>query len=143
MATNKLKADIDCIEPIPCNPCQWACPFGAIHIGDDITNQPVVSDEKCTGCGICLAYCPGLAIRLIGPGQQSGRSVVVFPYEYRPLPEKGERVSAVDQGGTVLGEGVVLRIRRPLKDDPTELVYLDVADAISREVWSMRRLETK
>lgn len=140
MAINNLKADIHCIEPIPCNPCQWACPFGAIHIGEDITNLPVVSGEKCTGCGICLGYCPGLAIRLIGPGETPGRSVVVFPYEYLPLPAPGQQVEAVDQKGQVLGTGTVQKVRRPLKGDPTELVYLDVPEDIAGQIWSMKRL---
>ncbi len=36
--------------------CMRACPFGAIHMSDD--NLPVISKEKCTACGKCVAACP-------------------------------------------------------------------------------------
>ena len=36
--------------------CVAACNFDAIHIGDN--GLPVVDDEKCTGCGLCVAACP-------------------------------------------------------------------------------------
>lgn len=52
-------AVIECVQEIPCNPCENACPFGAIKIGDPITNLPVLDGEKCTGCGTCVAMCPG------------------------------------------------------------------------------------
>ena len=55
-------AVIECAELIPCNPCEAACPSGAIKIGDSINNLPVLDEDKCTGCGICISSCPGLAI---------------------------------------------------------------------------------
>ena len=58
-------AVIECIQEIPCNPCEAACRFGAIQIGDPITNLPKLIENKCTGCGICVANCPGLAIFII------------------------------------------------------------------------------
>jgi len=36
--------------------CESVCPFGAI--GVDAENIPVVDEEKCTGCGICVKNCP-------------------------------------------------------------------------------------
>ena len=30
------KAVIECVQNIPCNPCEAACPYGAITIGDNI-----------------------------------------------------------------------------------------------------------
>jgi ferredoxin len=34
-----LAAVIECIEGIPCNPCETSCPVGAITVGDEITNS--------------------------------------------------------------------------------------------------------
>ncbi|MDA8101024.1 MAG: Fe-S cluster domain-containing protein [Nitrospiraceae bacterium] len=42
--------------------CMRACPFGAIHMSDD--NLPVISKEKCTACGKCVAACPKQVIEI-------------------------------------------------------------------------------
>ena len=55
-------AVIECVQEIPCNPCQAACPKKAITIGENITHLPVLDQEVCIGCGICISRCPGLAI---------------------------------------------------------------------------------
>lgn len=55
-------AVIECVQGIPCNPCETACPFGAIEVGEPITNLPRLLTDKCQGCGLCIPACPGLAI---------------------------------------------------------------------------------
>ncbi len=42
--------------------CVDACPFGAIHMGED--NIPVIDSEKCTVCGKCIMVCPRNIISL-------------------------------------------------------------------------------
>ena len=61
----KKVAVLECVEDIPCNPCEVSCPTGAIVVGAPITNLPRIDGEKCTGCGLCVAVCPGLAIFLV------------------------------------------------------------------------------
>jgi Na+-translocating ferredoxin:NAD+ oxidoreductase RNF subunit RnfB len=36
--------------------CERACPFSAIHI--DGNGLPMIDEERCTGCGICVETCP-------------------------------------------------------------------------------------
>lgn len=36
--------------------CVRVCAFGAMEMGPD--NLPVIDEEKCTGCGLCVAACP-------------------------------------------------------------------------------------
>jgi|YelNatPaOPRAMG01_1025707.scaffolds.fasta_scaffold00426_24 Na+-translocating ferredoxin:NAD+ oxidoreductase RNF subunit RnfB len=36
--------------------CVRACPFDAIHMGDD--GLPKIDVDKCTGCGLCVKACP-------------------------------------------------------------------------------------
>lgn len=43
--------------------CQVVCPFDAIHVLED--GLPHVDEEKCTGCGICVANCPQKILTLI------------------------------------------------------------------------------
>ena len=44
--------------------CEHACPFDAIHVGED--GLPFVDVEKCTGCGICVSACPQHILATIG-----------------------------------------------------------------------------
>ena len=39
-------AVVECYQKIPCNPCQTACRFAAIHIGEDINNIPEVNTDN-------------------------------------------------------------------------------------------------
>ena len=47
----------ECVQEIPCNPCEGACPFHAITVGEPITNCPHVDEDKCTGCCTCVSAC--------------------------------------------------------------------------------------
>ncbi|MCM8778841.1 MAG: RnfABCDGE type electron transport complex subunit B [Candidatus Omnitrophica bacterium] len=37
--------------------CVNVCPFGAMYM-DEKTNLPVIIEEKCTACGLCIKACP-------------------------------------------------------------------------------------
>ncbi len=43
--------------------CVAACPFDAIHMGDN--GLPYVEEDKCTGCGLCVEACPRNVIELV------------------------------------------------------------------------------
>ena len=43
--------------------CINACTFDAIYM-DQVTGLPVIIDEKCVGCGLCLKICPRNIIEL-------------------------------------------------------------------------------
>ncbi len=43
--------------------CVKACPFDAMHM--DANGLPVVDEEKCTACGICVSTCPRGIMALI------------------------------------------------------------------------------
>jgi ferredoxin len=138
MVKNRYIARINCIQPIPCNPCETSCPFGAIYIGEDITNRPILDLEKCKGCGICVAACPGIAITMaMITGEE--KDVVAIPYEYDPLPLVGDKVVMVDTNGEELGEGLVDKLRRPDKNDPTTLVYVTVDNRVTERAVGIKK----
>ena len=56
---------VECFQRIPCDPCHYGCRFGAIEAFVDLSDVPEVNWEKCTGCGLCVAACPGLAVFVI------------------------------------------------------------------------------
>jgi Fe-S-cluster-containing hydrogenase component 2 len=126
-------AVIECLEDIPCNPCESSCNVGAIVVGEDITNLPHLDGEKCVACQTCVYICPGQAIVLVDESLPDGRATVMMPYEYRPLPEKDDVVTALDRAGQVLGDAKVVAVRQTKRMDQTATVTIEVpAD------WSMR-----
>jgi ferredoxin len=133
-------AVIECVQPIPCNPCVDACPFGAISIKGNITELPALDGELCTGCGNCVPRCPGLAIFLVDLNYSDSEGTVDFPYEYLPLPEEGAEVEAVDRSGKTVCMGRVLRVFRPPSHDGTAVIRLAIPGEYAGEVRSMRRL---
>lgn len=131
---------IECAQNIPCNPCETVCPKNAITVGDPITNLPVVDPEKCIGCGICVAACPGLAIFLVDLHAGEGLASVTFPYEYLPVPQKGDRVTAVDRAGKPVCDATVEKVVSVKTYDMTKVVtitvplaYANVARGIERK----------
>lgn len=131
-------AVIECCQNIPCNPCETACKFGAITVGDLITNLPVLDESKCVGCGVCLTKCPGLAIFVVDKSKDM--ATVSFPFEYLPLPEKGDIVKAVDRAGQYVCDAKVVRINNAKANDCTPIVTIEVPKEVSDDVRSMRRL---
>lgn len=119
-------AVIECVQGIPCNPCVDACPRDAIVIDDSINDVPRVDFEKCNGCGICIANCPGLAIFLVDKTCEDGKASVGMPFEFLPLPGTGETVDLLDRAGEVCGEGKVIRVRNAKAQDRTPVVFLSV-----------------
>jgi len=131
-------AVIECCQNIPCNPCETACKFGAIKVGDPITNLPVLDESKCIGCGVCLTRCPGLAIFLVDKSGDTAK--VSFPFEYLPLPEKGDVVKAVDRAGQYVCDATVVRINNAAANDCTPVITIEVPKDQCDNVRSIRRL---
>ena len=133
-------AVIECVQEIPCNPCAGACPFGAIHIGEQITNLPCLEEETCTGCGQCIVQCPGLAITVVDKAFGEGEASIDFPFEYLPLPEAGDVVEAVSRGGKPLCQGRILKVLKRPAYAGTTVISMAVPLEYVDEVRSMKRL---
>jgi Fe-S-cluster-containing hydrogenase component 2 len=126
-------AVIECIQDIPCNPCEASCRAGAITVGEDITNLPSLDEEKCVGCQTCVPICPGQAIFMVDESLPNGRATVMMPYEFLPLPDEGEIVTALDRSGKKLGDAKVTSVRKTERMDETAVVTIEVP-----KEWSMR-----
>ncbi len=131
---------IECVQDIPCNPCESACPRGAVVVGDPITNLPVFYPEKCDACGTCIPICPGQAIFRVDTAYSEGKATVSFPYEFLPLPGKGDVVEGVNRAGEVVCDAQVLRVQQPRSFDHTAVITVVVPRELAMEVRSMKRL---
>lgn len=136
-------AVIECVQEIPCNPCEAACKFGAIHIGETITSLPCLKEEKCTGCGTCVAACPGLAIIILHKYYSQTESVIEFPFEYLPLPKEGDFVDAVNRCGETVCKGQILSVKKLSSYEGTCIIRMLIPMGFSDEVRSMKRLKNE
>lgn len=132
----KPKAITECYEEIPCNPCETSCPFDAITVGADINTPPVVDFDKCTGCGICVYNCPGLAIFTVQIKDDA--LVYKIPYEFVPRPVKGDVMHAVNRAGDIIGDCVVERVTFTDKQDKTALLQVRVPRELLYEFVTVR-----
>ena len=117
---------VECSQNIPCNPCETVCPNNAITVGEPITNLPVIDPDKCIGCGICLAICPGLAIFMVNKNAGNDEATVSFPYEYLPVPVKGDTVKAVDRAGKVICDATIEKAAYVESYDKTIIITIRI-----------------
>ena len=111
---------IDCLYGFACNPCEFACPHGAITKTSTST-VPQLDFDKCIGCMDCVYQCPGLAIF----GYSLKKDWLFLPIEYEV--EKDAEVFLVDNNGKKLGNGIVEKIlRKPNKTHVARVKSLDV-----------------
>ena len=133
---------IECTQNIPCNPCQDACHFGCIQVGNEITALPqVVQGSHCTNCGLCVASCSGQAIFLVDESSEPGFATITIPYEFLPLPQSGDKGMALDRGGAPLCEAEVVRVRTSPAFDHTALLTMRVPQEMSQKARFFRRRE--
>ena len=133
-------AVIECIEEIPCNPCETVCPKDSITVGFPITNLPVF-DGMCTGCGRCVAVCPGLAIFIVDITYSKTEAAITIPYELLPLPHTGAAVTALDRNGRSVCKARVIKVVESKKNNRTNLITIAVPKKYSEDVRFFRIIE--
>ena len=129
---------VECFQEIPCNPSVDACNRGAITKQRDINDLPKVDFEKCNGCGLCIAQCPGLAIFVVDKTHSDTHAVVRIPYEFIPIPEKGQFACGLDRAGEERGWFEVVRVSSGGPKNKTTTVWLAVPKELAMEVRSIR-----
>ena len=128
----------ECFQEIACNPCVAACPQHAISMEPDINATPKVDPDKCIGCRICVAKCPGLAIFVVDMTQSEDTAAVTLPFEYIPVPEKGQLACGLNRAGEELGWFPVLRAVFGGKKNLTYMITLEVPKELAMEVRNIK-----
>ena len=132
-AKEQIHPVIECTQNIPCNPCQDSCPKGCIIV-ENITSLPeYIESEACSGCGLCVASCPGQAVFLINDDPEAGCSYITIPYEFSPLPASGDLGIALDRSGEELCEAEIFDIKSIKSFDNTHLLTMKVPIEYSKE----------
>ena len=131
-------AIIECFQRIPCNPCATSCPRGAMQPFDDINDRPAIAEENCNGCTLCITKCPGLAIMILDMTWSEDRALIKLPYEFRPLPEKGEFVTALDREGTPVCEVEVIHVLLNHAMNKVPIVSIAVDKELVRMIRNIR-----
>lgn len=119
-------AVFECFQKIPCNPCYTSCKVGAVKEFEDINDIPQVDFEKCTGCGICVSNCPGLAIFVIDETYSDEEASVKIPYELLPLPTVGQEVQTLGRDGKLIGKGRVIKVQNSKALNKTNAITIAV-----------------
>ena len=139
MGKDTRKIFIDCPQEIPCNPCCFSCPTGAIHIDGELTSRPSFEVEKCIGCGNCVAACPGQACFLMDEQYSETQGTIDFPYEYLPIPQPGEVVDAMDNMGNLICKGEIVEVLSRKSWANTLVIRMAVPKEKLYEVRGMKR----
>ena len=108
-----LSPVFQCFQEIPCNPCTTVCPKGCISLVGkfgNIMDTPSYTLDECTGCGLCVAICPGLAVSLAKRIDEASAEVVL-PHEYLIGFSPGDMINVTDIDGNILEKAEVKHIR--------------------------------
>ena len=134
-------AVVECYKEIPCNPCQTACKFDAIRVGEDINNIPSLNSDNCTGCAICLSKCPGLAIMVVDGSKSETTVQIKIPYEFLPLPAPGDVVKGLNREGKYITDVKVINVLNPKSFDRTPVVTIESDREFLYELRNIRVVE--
>ncbi len=133
---------IECTQNIPCNPCQDSCIKKCIKIGEKITLLPAIDETKeCIGCGMCVASCSGQAIFLVNEDYEQGFAAITIPYEFLPIPTKGEIGVALDRSGKEVCGAEIINVKSRIAFDKTSLLTMKVPADMAMKARFYRGLE--
>lgn len=131
-------AIIECIQEIPCNPCQDACSKGAIKHFEHINDTPEIHLELCNGCGLCISACPGLAIFIVWKNYSETEALLKIPYELLPIPAEGTVHDLVNRKGHTIGKGRIIKVQTVKSNPKSRILWIAIPKPLFMEARNIR-----
>ena len=132
-------ASVECMEDIPCNLCESACPESAIEISRSKGSFLIEAD--CTACGLCLSACPSSTPVLIHEKEDRSLSQLTLGWGGIQPWQAGDSAVLLNRRGESLGSGRVTGI---LAGPPgKQLVQVEVPTHLIWEARGLRRGKEK
>ncbi len=112
--------DYDLCRPTKCSlECIRFCPVNragttAIETSEEVKGKPVIYEETCIGCGICVRKCPFQAISVVNLPEELEERVVhrygpnAFKLYGLPILRRGQVLGIIGKNGT--GKTTILRV---------------------------------
>jgi len=135
-ACTRDKTGYVCVKVCPINRTRDKC----ITI-DEETKYPLISNERCIGCGICVKKCPNGAIYIINLSKDLGEPIFSYgPNMFRlyglPIPKKGSVIGLIGKNG--IGKTTAIRLLskqiRPNFGEEADFSWEDVYKRSSMDV---------
>ena len=130
---------VECFQEIPCDPCHTACKIGAFLPFADINDLPQLDYESCNGCGICISFCPGLAIFVVDETYSDQEALVIIPWEFLPLPKAGDVVQGVNREGEIVSPVTVKKVSSSAKKKGAHILTLIVPKGLAHEIRAIKK----
>ncbi|MEM1525560.1 MAG: ribosome biogenesis/translation initiation ATPase RLI [Ignisphaera sp.] len=108
---NPNKCGIPCIRFCPINKTK---PYKAIELSEHKKSKPIIYEDKCIACGICIKKCPFKAISIINLPEEIEEKLIhrygpnAFKLYGLPIPVKGKFIAVVGPNGA--GKTTALKI---------------------------------
>ncbi|MBN1329679.1 MAG: FAD-dependent oxidoreductase [Candidatus Heimdallarchaeota archaeon] len=131
---------IHCTQEIPCDPCTKVCARNLIKMsGESIISLPFFTNEQeCSGCGKCVAVCPGLAITLVDYRKDPKFAFVTIPFEMGEKSIKKGDIVHVMSNTHEIGDFPVENVRILKGFSKTELVTVKIPKEVAKEVTGIQ-----
>ncbi len=94
-----------------------------------------------TGCGTCIASCPGQAIFVLNYNYSSEKAAISFPYEYLPYPKVGRRFMGVNRKGEPVAEVEIVKVNQKTNLDKTAVVTMVCDKEYIHQIRSIERIK--
>ncbi len=135
-------ASIECMEEIACRQCHEACPESAIDLGEIPRHSPILSESRCTACGLCLSACPSSIPVLMHADAERSFSKLTLPWHGSAKISQGAFVRLLNRRGETLGQARVSRVEEPQGERAIPLVEVDVPAHLLWEARAIQPIES-
>ena len=80
--------------------------------------------------------CPGLAVMAVDASKDDKKAIMKLPYEFVPMPEKGQTITVLDRAGEPVGSAEVVHVMQSA--NKTTVVHISVDKSLLKIARNIR-----